>query len=320
MALSEIKASELDADVFIQEKVQEIIDEVSSQKAIVALSGGVDSSTVTVLGDKALGDRLGIYFIDNGLMRKGEPKEVQSIFERLGIDVEIVAAQGEFLKRLQGKIDPEEKRRAIIQAFYEMVLPNLIRDSEAEYLLQGTIFTDIEEAQAGIKSQHNVLDQVGVSPEYFGYQVIEPLKQLRKDGVRKIAEELGLPPKLYTRIPFPGPALAARILGEVTPEKIKVVREATAIVENHLRDTGAFQYLAVLHEDKVTGIRDGKRKLGNQIEIRCWESEAAVTARPTNLTYERLMALSEAITSRIKEVVSVTYNISPKPPSTIEPV
>jgi GMP synthase (glutamine-hydrolysing) len=196
-----------------------------------------------------------------------------------------------------------------------------VRDTGARYLLQGTNFTDIEETIAGIKRQHNILEQLGIDPEQaYGYRVIEPLIQLRKSAIRKLGQSLGLPEEIYNRPPFPGPALAARVIGEVTPERVKLVRSATTIVEKELSQSKAFQYLAILHEDKVTGIRDGKRDYGFQIEVRCWESTDAKIGSPTRLSYDILDRLAERITTEVPGVVSVTYNITKKPPSTIEAV
>lgn len=189
------------------------------------------------------------------------------------------------------------------------------------HFLQGTIFTDVEETVAGVKRQHNILSQLGIDTvEQFGYEVVEPLIELRKPGVRKIGEALGLPLDMYNRPPFPGPALAARVIGEVTPARVALVREATAIVEEELAGSGAFQYLAILHEDRVTGIRDGKRDYGSQIEVRCWESKDAKTAAPTRLDYDILQKIAARMTSEVPGVVSVTYNITSKPTSTIEAV
>ncbi len=319
--MEEIKAEDLEPEKFVKEKIEEILAIVGSNSAINALSGGVDSSTVTMLGHKAFGDRLKTYFIENGLMREGEPEQVVSLFEKLGVKVEIVDAQKQFFNALKGMADPEEKREAITQTFYREVFGKLVRESGAKYLLQGTILTDVEETVAGIKRQHNILEQLGIDPEReFGYKIIEPLIPLRKDGVRKVAEVLGLPASVYNRAPFPGPALAARVIGEVTPERIAVVRKATAIVEEEFKDTGAFQSMAILHEDRVTGMRGGKREYGMQIEIRSWESKDARTATPTRLSYDILDRLSERITTEVPGVVSVTYNITKKPPSTMEVV
>ena len=317
----EITLSELDVNRFIDEKVREIKDIVGNGVAINALSGGVDSSTVTMLGHRALGERLRTVFIENGLMRTGEAQQVADIFRKLGIRVEIIDAKEEFLRELKGITDPEEKREAITQAFYRKVFGRIVKESKARFLLQGTILTDVDETVAGIKRQHNVFEQLGIDPrEVFGYRIIEPLVQLRKDGVRKVGEALGLPPGMFTRIPFPGPALAARIIGEVTQHKLDIVRKATEVVEQRLKDVRAFQYMAILHEDRVTGIREGKREFGMQIEVRCWDSSDARQATPTRLPFELLEQIANEIVAECKEVVSVTYNITSKPPSTIEAV
>jgi GMP synthase (glutamine-hydrolysing) len=321
MGITEIPASRLDPQQFIAEQVERIRAAVGRGLAINALSGGVDSSTVTTLGHKALGDRLKTYFIDNALMRQGEPQQVVSTFASLGVHVELIDAREEFLRALTGITDPEEKREAVTQTFYKHVFGRLVRESGAKYLLQGTILTDVDETVAGIKRQHNVFEQLGINPQQaFGYQIIEPLIQLRKDGVRKVAQALGLPPSIYARMPFPGPALAARVIGEVTAERLELVRKATAITEAALSSTGAFQCMAILHDDRVTGMRDGRRQFGCQIEIRCWESIDARVAHPMRLPWETLEALSQRMLAEIPEVVSVTYNIAPKPPSTMEAV
>lgn len=317
----EIRSSELNPKVFIDDKIKEIKELVGDGEVINALSGGVDSSAVTMLGHKALGPKLKTYFIDNGLMRKDEPQEIASLFKKFGVKVEILDAKEEFFNALKGITDPEKKREAITQTFYKDVFGSLVKESSAKYLLQGTILTDIDETLAGIKRQHNVFEQLGIDPQKaFGYKIIEPLVQLRKDGVRKMAEALGLPESIFDRIPFPGPALSARVIGEATPERIETVRIATQIVEEELSATKAFQYMAILHQDRVTGIRDGKRDFGMQIEIRCWESVDARVATPTKLTYETLSKLAKRMVAEVSGVVSVTYNITTKPPSTIEAV
>jgi GMP synthase (glutamine-hydrolysing) len=294
---------------------------VGEGTAINALSGGVDSSVVTMLGHKALGKRLKTYFIDNGIMREGEPQRIKAVFKELGVTVEIIGAQKNFFDALAGITDPEEKREAITQTFYKDVFGKLVKKGGAKYLLQGTILTDVDETVAGIKRQHNVFEQLGIDPQAaFGYKIIEPLIQLRKDGVRKLAQALGLPESIYNRMPFPGPALSARVIGEVTPEKIQTVRIATAIVEKELTSTGAFQYMAILHNDRVTGMRDGKRDFGLQIEIRCWDSVDARLATPNKLSYEVLSRLAQRMTKEVPGVVSVTYNIATKPPSTMEAI
>jgi GMP synthase (glutamine-hydrolysing) len=274
-----------------------------------------------MLGHKALGPRLKTYFIENGLMRQNEPQDVEGMFKKLGVTVEVVDSRREFFAALAGVTDPEKKREAITHVFYKEVFGKLVRNSGAKFLLQGTNYTDIEETVAGIKRQHNILEQLGIdTQERYGYKVIEPLVQLRKPAVRLLAKALGLPEKIFNRPPFPGPALAARIIGEVTPERVEVVRKATHIVEEELAQTWAFQYLAILHEDRVTGIRDGKRDFGLQIEIRCWDSSDAKIGSPTKLSFDILEKLSARITNSVPGVVSVTYNITSKPPSTIEAV
>ena len=319
--IKEISVRELDTGSFIAEKVEDIRRAVGDGRAINALSGGVDSSTVTMLGHRALGDRLRTVFIENGLMRDGEADRVVALFRELGVAVEVVEAREQFFAALMGISDPEQKREAITQTFYKKVFGRLVNESGAKHLLQGTILTDVDETVAGIKRQHNVFEQLGIDPQAaFGYRILEPLVALRKDGVRKIGRALGLPAELFERIPFPGPALAARVIGEATPERIETVRKATAVVERLLSGSGAFQYLAILHEDKVTGMRDGKRQFGGQIEVRCWDSVDARTAAPTRLAFELLERLAREITAEVPGIVSVTYNLASKPPSTIEAV
>jgi GMP synthase (glutamine-hydrolysing) len=319
--IEEITAQALDPQGFIDEKVKEIKDALGDATAINALSGGVDSSTVTMLGHRALGSRLKTVFIENGLMRQGEPEQVVGFFRELGVSVDVVDAREEFFGALAGVTDPEEKREAITQTFYRKVFGRLVKESGATFLLQGTILTDVDETVAGIKRQHNVFEQLGIDPQKtFGYRIIEPLIQLRKDGVRKTGKALGLPAELFQRIPFPGPALAARVIGEATPERIETVRKATTVVERLLKEVRAFQYMAILHNDRVTGMRDGNRDFGQQIEVRCWDSVDARTATPTRLPFEILETLASEIIDAVPGVVSVTYNIGTKPPSTIEAV
>ncbi|MEA3489412.1 MAG: asparagine synthase-related protein [Candidatus Omnitrophota bacterium] len=321
MNVTELKLTDLEPKKFIEQQVNEISNATGDGLTINALSGGVDSSVVTMLGHKALGERLKTYFIENGLMRQDEPQMIVEWFKELGVLVEIIDAREQFFSALKGLTDPEEKREAITQAFYKEVFGKLVKDSGAKYLLQGTNYTDVEETVAGVKRQHNILEQLGIdTQEAYGYQVIEPVIQLRKSGVREVGKALGLPEAIYKRPPFPGPALAARVIGEVTPERVETVRKATKIVEEELSGTGAFQYLAILHQDRVTGLREGKRDYGLQIEVRCWESRDAIVGSPTRLPYEVLEKLAGRLTTEVPAVVSVTYNITKKPPSTIEAV
>ncbi len=303
---------------FVDEQIASIRESVGNGIAINALSGGVDSSVVTVIGHRSLGKRLKTVFIDNALMRKGEPDRVVKIFTKMKIPVDVVDARADFLGALKGLTDPEEKRNAVTNTFYAKVFGRLVRETGAKFLLHGTILTDIEETIAGIKRQHNILAQLGIDPEKeYGYKVLEPLQTLRKDGVRKVAKILGLPPELAKRIPFPGPALATRIVGEVTEERLEIVREATDIVEKELGKSRAFQYLAVLLNDKATGIRENRREFGQIIVVRCLNSVDARTATVTKIPWNKLNRISKRITS-IKGVNRCLYDLTPKPPATIE--
>jgi GMP synthase (glutamine-hydrolysing) len=254
-------------------------------------------------------------------MRHKEPQSVVALFKRFGVPVELIDAKDRFFSALKGLEDPEEKREAITRVFYKEVFGDLVRKGNATFLLQGTNYTDVEETVAGIKRQHNILAQLGIdTKKVYGYHVVEPIIQLRKTGIRKVAKTLGLPAAIYSRPPFPGPALAARVIGEVTPERVEAVRKATRIVEEELGGTRAFQYLAILHKDRVTGMRNGKRNFGLQIEVRCWESTDALVGTPTRLSFEKLLTLGDRITAEVPGVVSVTYNVTRKPPSTIEAI
>ena len=305
-------------EAFIEEQIAELKRTVGDGLAINALSGGVDSSVVTVLAHRALGKNLRSFFVDNALMREGEPQRVLAIFQTLGIPVQLVDARKEFLEALRGLTDPEEKRQAITTTFYRQVFRRLVQETGATFLLHGTILTDIEETVAGIKRQHNILEQIGIDPQKaYGYRVLEPLKTLRKNEVREVARRLGLPEEITSRMPFPGPALAARIVGEVTEERLATVRAATAIVEEELAGCGAFQYMAVLLNDRATGLRNGRREFGQIVVVRCVESTDARTASVTRLPWETL----ERITARITALPNVNrclYDLTPKPPATIE--
>ena len=304
---------------FVNKEIKKIKKTVGSNRAVSVLSGGVDSSTVTILGHKSLGDKLKTVFINNGLMREREPENVVKTFKKLGINVEIINAKDKFFRALKKKTDPEKKRKAISDVFYKDVFKKIVKQSKIKFLLQETILTDVEETVAGIKKQHNVLTQIGINPEKeFGYQVVEPLIELRKDDVKKVAKLLGLPKTIYQRIPFPGPALSARVIGEVNLKKIALIRKATAITEQELKGSGAFQYFPVLMEDKATGVRKGKREFGNIIIIRCVESKDARTAAPTKLSWKVLERITKRLITEIPEVNRVCYDITPKPPATIE--
>ena len=307
----------MDVKKFIEEKVEEIRETVGQNRAIVALSGGVDSSTTTVLAHRAIGKRLIPVFIDDGLMREGESRRVKDIFRKLDIRVRVVRARREFFYITT--TNTEVKRRKFRRTFYRM-LGRVARRYKAKFLLQGTILTDIEETKRGVKTQHNVLEQIGIKPKRFGLPpvVIEPLKELRKDGVREVAKELGLPPEIYERMPFPGPGLATRVLGRLTPQRVNIVRKATTIVEKELAEFKPFQAFAVLMSDKATGMKKGKRHFGNIIVIRSVESTDARTATPSQIPWEVLQRLQQRICKEIPSVSRVLYDLTPKEPATIE--
>jgi len=308
----------MEAKRFIEKEVEEIKKTVGPSRAISALSGGVDSAVATILAHKALGPQLKIVFIDHGLMRENEPQEVKAAFQRLGVELEIVDAHNEFFQALRGKVDPEEKRKAFRYAFYKVFGREVLR-SKARFLIQGTIAADIIETKGGIKTQHNILEQIGIDPEKgFGFKVIEPLKELFKHEVREVGKALGLPENMYKRMPFPGPALATRIIGEVTPERVTLVRKATKIVEEEVAAFQPFQAFAVLMNDMGTGIVEGKRKFGHIIIVRSVESQDAMTAQPTPLPWDVLTKIARRITEEIPAVVRVAYEITSKPPATIE--
>jgi GMP synthase (glutamine-hydrolysing) len=305
------------AKEFVENSLRDIRKIVGEKRVISACSGGVDSTTTTVLVHKAVGDRMVAVFIDDGLRREGEPEFVVKTLKRLGIKTKFVDAKAEFFTVFKGKTDAEEKRKAFRDKFYK-TLGKAAREEKIDFIAQGTIRADIIETVGGIKSQHNVLEQIGINPETYGYKILEPLKELFKPDVRKVARELGLPKEISERMPFPGPALSLRVLGEVTPEKIAVVRKATEIVEEETKALGTFQNFAVLHNDKATGIKKGKRVYGNIITVRIVDSQDAVTAKARQVPYEVLMRIAERITGEIPSVVRCLYDITDKPPSTIE--
>jgi len=305
------------AKKFVENSMKDIRKIVGDRRVISACSGGVDSTVTTVLVHKAVGDKLVAVFIDDGLRREGEPQFVVKTLKSLGIKTKFIDAKAEFFAALKGKADAEEKRKAFRDKFYK-TLGKAAREEQIEFIAQGTIKADVIETVGGIKSQHNVLEQIGINPEVYGYKILEPLKELFKPDVRKVARELGLPKEISERMPFPGPALSLRVLGEVTPEKIAVVRKATEIVEEETKKLGTFQNFAVLHNDKATGIKKGKRVYGNIVTVRIVDSQDAVTAKARQVPYEVLMRISERITGEIPSVVRCLYDITDKPPSTIE--
>jgi len=306
-----------DAKEFIEKSIEIIRKTVGDNKVISACSGGVDSTVATVLVHKALGKNAVAVFIDDGLRREGEPEFVVKTLKDIGITSRFIDAKKEFFEVFKGKVDAEEKRKAFRDKFYKK-FGEVSREEKIVFITQGTIKADIMETVGGIKSQHNVLEQIGINPESYGYKILEPLKELFKPDVRKVARELGLPKEISERMPFPGPALSLRVLGEVTAEKIAIVRKATQIVEEETKELGVFQAFAVLHNDKATGIKQGKRVYGNIVTVRVVDSEDAVTAIASKIDYVILKRICSRITTEIVSVVRCLYDITDKPPATIE--
>jgi GMP synthase (glutamine-hydrolysing) len=306
-----------DSKKFIEKSLTDIRNTLGESRVLSACSGGVDSTVTTFLVHKAMGEKLTAVFIDDGLRREGEPEFVMNTLKRLGIKARYIDAKKEFFEVFKGKTDAEEKRKAFRDKFYK-TLGKAAKEAKVEFIAQGTIKADVIETVQGIKSQHNVLSQIGINPESYGYKILEPLKELFKPDVRKVARELGLPKEISERMPFPGPALSLRVLGEVTPERVAIVRKATVIVEQETTGLGTFQNFAVLHNDMATGIKNGKRVYGNIITVRIVESEDAVTAKAKQVPYEVLMRIAKRITEENPSVVRCLYDLTDKPPSTIE--
>jgi len=302
---------------FVAEQTQAIKEAVGSDRALVALSGGVDSSAVAVLAHKAIGEQLVSFFIDDGLMREGEAEQVVGVFAGLGMTVQVDNAQEGFFAALKDLEDPEEKRKAFRDTFYK-TLGRLVRDSGAKWMLQGTIAADVIETQRGVKTQHNILEQIGVDPGEYGLRILEPVKTLFKPDVRLVAAALGLPESIHQRMPFPGPGLATRVVGEVTPERVATLRKATVIVEQEVADLKPFQAFAVLLNDRATGLAGEGRAFGQIIVVRAVHSENAMMATAVEIPWPTLHRLQERICAEVEGVTKVLYDLTPKPPSTIE--
>jgi GMP synthase (glutamine-hydrolysing) len=307
----------------IEKAVEEIREAVGDSKAIIALSGGVDSSVAAALAAKALGDRLVAVHVDNGLMRMNESNTVEETFTRMGVDLIVARVQERFLDRLRWASDPEEKRKIIGEEFIR-VFEAEARRTGAEYLIQGTIYPDRIESgfrshSDKIKTHHNV---GGLPFEIEFKEIIEPLRDLYKDEVRALGARLDLPLSIVERQPFPGPGLAVRIIGEVTKEKLDALRRADAIVceeveASSLRDT-AWQYLAVLTDTRSTGVKGDERDYGLTVAVRIVESVDGMTANFSKAPWEVLERISTRITNSIPSVTRVVYDITHKPPATIE--
>lgn len=310
---------------FVESTVNAIKAQVGGQKVICALSGGVDSSVTAALVHRAIGDQLTCIFVDNGLMRTGETESVLSFFrEKTGLNVIHVNAVDYFLGELDGIIDPEIKRKRIGYGFIKIFEDEAKKLGDAKYLAQGTLYPDVIESvsfkgpSAVIKSHHNV----GGLPEKMKLTLLEPLRELFKDEVRQVGLELGLPEEAIFRQPFPGPGLGIRILGEVTRDRLNIIRQADVIVLEEMKRAGLYrkvwQSFAVLLPIQTVGVMGDERTYENVVAVRCVDSVDAMTADWTKLPYDLLGRISTRIINEVRGVNRVVYDISSKPPSTIE--
>jgi GMP synthase (glutamine-hydrolysing) len=302
----------VDVDPFVDEAVAEIEAAVGDARAVIALSGGVDSSVAAALAHRALGDRLTPVYVDTGLMRTGETEGIRETFAFME-SLRVVDAEARFVDALADVTDPEEKRHVVGEQFIRE-FEREARDAGADYLVQGTIYPDRIESEGNIKSHHNV----GGLPDVVDFEgIVEPVRDLYKDEVREVARALGLESVVAERMPFPGPGLAVRIVGEVTPEKLRVAREATAVVEDELAGYDPWQaFAAVL--GKATGVKGDNRVHGWVVAVRSVESRDGMTARAQELDWETLQRVQSRITGSIPEVARVVYDVTHKPPATIE--
>ena len=300
---------------FIDEAIKNVKETIQDEKAVIAFSGGVDSSVCSVLVGEAIGDNLTAIFVDHGLLRKGEAEQVIETFkDRLNFIY--VDASEEFLDALKGITDPERKRKIIGKKFID-VFEREAKKIDAKYLIQGTIAPDWIESQGKIKSHHNL-----ALPSGMVLEVVEPIRELYKDEVREIGEELGLPDAIVHRQPFPGPGLAVRVIGELTKEKIKVCQDADLIVREEVEKSGfdkeLWQYFAALTNTKVTGVKGDQRDFGYLVVVRMVASFDAMTAYVPEIPWELIKNISRRITSEVPEVTHVSLSVSDKPPATIE--
>jgi len=307
----------------IAKMVNELKAEVGEGKAIIGLSGGIDSSVATALAAEALNDRLTAVFVDHGFMREGEPESIRGTFQKFKINLIIANAQDRFMAKLKSVVDPEKKRKVIGEEFIR-VFEEKAETASADYLIQGTIYPDRIESgfrkhSDKIKSHHNV---AGLPDKIKFKKILEPLRDLYKDEVRKVAEMLGLPKAIVNRQPFPGPGLAVRIIGELTAEKVRIAKKANKIVTDEIEKNGLaehlWQYFAVLTDTKATGVKGDARAYGYVVAVRAAESREAMTASFAKIPYTVLETISTKITNEIPEVTRVVYDITHKPPATIE--
>jgi len=302
----------VDPESFIDEKIAEIGDAIGDANAVIALSGGVDSSTAAALAYEAVGDQLTPVYVDTGLMRKGETEEIEETFSYME-SLRIVDARERFLDALEGVTDPEEKRHTIGEGFIRE-FETIAREVDADFLVQGTIYPDRIESEGTIKSHHNV----GGLPEVVDFEgIVEPMRDLYKDEVREVARELGLEEIVSERMPFPGPGLAVRVLGEVTEEKLAVAREANHVVEEELEDHEPWQALAAVL-GKATGVKGDNRVHGWVVAVRSVESRDGMTARAQEVDWATLQRIQSRITGENETVSRVVYDVTHKPPATIE--
>ena len=310
---------------YIEKTVKAIKEKKKNKKVILALSGGVDSSVAAVLIHKAIGDQLNCFFVDTGLMRKNEAGKVMSTYgEHFKMNIECVNAEERFLTKLAGVSDPEAKRKIIGNEFVEIFNEEALKFKDADFLAQGTIYPDVIESQsikgpsATIKSHHNV----GGLPEHMKFELLEPLRELFKDEVRKVGRELGIPNHMIDRHPFPGPGLGIRILGEVTKEKADILREADDIFIEELRRDGLYekvsQAFVVLLPVKSVGVMGDERTYEYTAVLRSADTIDFMTATWSQLPYEFLGRVSNRIINEVKGINRLTYDISSKPPATIE--
>jgi GMP synthase (glutamine-hydrolysing) len=302
----------VDAESFVPEKIDEIATAVGDANAVIALSGGVDSSTAAALAYEAIGDQLTPVYVDTGLMRKGETDQIRETFDYMD-SLRIIEAQDRFLETLEGVTDPEAKRHAIGEQFIRE-FETVAREVDADYLVQGTIYPDRIESEGTIKSHHNV----GGLPERIDFEgIVEPMRDLYKDEVRVVARALELEEIVSERMPFPGPGLAVRILGEVTEEKLEVAREANHVVEAELEEYDPWQALAAVI-GKATGVKGDNRVHGWVVAVRSVESRDGMTARAQEIDWETLQRIQSRITGENETVSRVLYDVTHKPPATIE--
>lgn len=302
----------VNTEKFIAKAIEEIKTTAGNEKVVMALSGGVDSSVCAALAARAIGDNLIPIYIDTGLMRKGETDRIRTIFGT--IRLQIIDAGDEFLDSLKGIVDPEAKRKAIGERFIR-VFEREAKKVGAKCLLQGTIYPDRIESEGGIKSHHNV---GGMPVDIEFTKVIEPIRDLYKDEVRDVAGALGLPKEIQHRMPFPGPGLAVRVIGEVTREKVAVIREANWIVEDELVEKyHPWQCFAAL-VGLGTGVKGDNRIHGWIVAVRAVNSRDGMTADPIDIPFDHLMKIGSRITADIPSVARVVYDITAKPPATIE--